>query len=71
MFFDEDNAKDNRFIQIFYDKKVVCQVATFNIDFDLKLTVHLQLMTSGSSKLFSARDRQCSRTQEFSQKPLR
>ena len=45
MFFNEINAKDNRFIQIFYDKKVVRQVATFDIDLDLELTVHLQMMT--------------------------
>ena len=45
MFFDEINAKDNWLIQIFYDKKVVCQVATFDIDFDLELAVHIQMMT--------------------------
>ena len=62
MFFDEVNAKDNLFIHIFYDKKVVCQGATLNVDLDLELAVHLQLMTPGSSKLFSARDQKSSRS---------
>ena len=62
MFFDEVDAKNNWFIQIFDDEKVVCQDMTFYIDLDIKLAVHLQLMTSCSSELFPTRDRKCSRS---------
>ena len=55
MFFDEVNAKDNWLIQIFDDENVVCQIVTLYIDLDLKLAVHLHLVTSCSSELFSDR----------------
>ena len=62
MSFNEVDPKDNRFIKVLNHKEVVCQVATFDVDIDLKLAVHLQMMTSGRSELLSARDRKCSRS---------
>ena len=59
--FNEVDPEDNRFIEVFDHKEVVCQVATFDVDIDLKLAVHLQLVTSDHLELFSTRDQNCSR----------
>ena len=62
MSFNEIDPEDDRFIEVFDHKEIVCQVATFDVDIDLELAVHLQMMTSGRSELLSARDRKCSRS---------
>ena len=54
MFFDEIDTENDWFVQIFNIEEIVGQVSTFNYDLDIKLHIHLQLVTSYGWELFSA-----------------